>query len=95
MKLHFDSKQEFQLEAIKGITDIFEGQPLSGSDFEFSIGQLGALLTVNGFGNKLDFSQLDQLMENIQRVQKNNGLKVTTIDEKKIYFVAETKSAGQ
>jgi len=27
MKLHFDSKQEFQLEAIKAITGIFEGQP--------------------------------------------------------------------
>jgi len=32
MKLHFDSKQEFQLEAIKAITDIFEGQQLSGDD---------------------------------------------------------------
>jgi type III restriction enzyme len=48
MKLHFDSKQEFQLDAIKAITDIFEGQPLSGSDFEFSIAQPGALLTENG-----------------------------------------------
>jgi len=32
MKLHFDSKQEFQLEAVKTITDIFEGQPLSSGD---------------------------------------------------------------
>lgn len=70
MKLHFDSKQEFQLEAIKAITDIFEGQPLSSSDFEFSISQPGALLTENGFGNKLAFPQLDQLAENIQLVQK-------------------------
>jgi len=31
MKLHFDSKQEFQLEAIKAITDIFEGQTSKGS----------------------------------------------------------------
>ena len=81
MKLHFDSKQEFQLEAVKAITDIFEGQPLSSGDFEFSINQPGALLTENGFGNKLDFSQLDQLTENIQRVQKNNGLNVSTKDE--------------
>ncbi|MFH2031723.1 MAG: hypothetical protein ABIJ40_14070 [Bacteroidota bacterium] len=28
MKLHFDSKQEFQLEAVKTITDIFEGEQL-------------------------------------------------------------------
>ena len=37
MKLHFDSNQEYQQEAIKAITEIFEGQPLSRSDFEFSI----------------------------------------------------------
>src|SRR3972149_10785006 len=81
MKLHFDSKQEFQIEAIKAITDIFEGQQLSSGDFEFSITQPGALLTENGFGNRLDFSRLDQLEENIQRVQKNNGLKISTKDE--------------
>ncbi|MCK9414571.1 MAG: hypothetical protein M0Q53_19870 [Prolixibacteraceae bacterium] len=34
MKLHFDSKQEFQIEAVKAITDIFEGQPLNGNDFD-------------------------------------------------------------
>ncbi|MDO9256276.1 MAG: DEAD/DEAH box helicase family protein [Bacteroidales bacterium] len=78
MKLHFDSKQEFQLEAVKAITDIFEGQPLSGNDFEFSITQPGALLTENGFGNKLHFSELEQLFGNIQKVQSNNGLKVST-----------------
>jgi type III restriction enzyme len=81
MKLHFDSKQEFQLDAIKAITDIFEGQPLSGSDFEFAIAQSGQLLTENGFGNKLAFSQLEQLTENIQQVQKNDGLKISTSAE--------------
>src|SRR5674476_764654 len=81
MKIHFDSKQEFQLEAVKAITDIFEGQPLSTSDFEFAINQTGELLTENGFGNKLRFSQLDQLTANIQQVQGNNGLKVSTEDE--------------
>ena len=81
MKLHFDSKQEFQLEAVKAITDIFEGQPLSSGDFEFSIGQSGTLLSENGFGNNLKFSQIDQLTENIQCIQKNNGLKVSAKDE--------------
>ena len=65
MKLHFDSKQEFQLDAVKSITDIFEGQSLNSGDFEFSISHAGALLTDNGFGNKLDFARLDQLEENI------------------------------
>ena len=81
MKLHFDSKQEFQLDAVKSITDIFEGQSLNSGDFEFSISHAGALLTDNGFGNKLDFARLDQLEENIQRIQKNNGLKISTQNE--------------
>jgi type III restriction enzyme len=43
MKLHFDSNQEYQMEAVRAVTDIFEGQPLSGCDFEFSLTQTGAL----------------------------------------------------
>ena len=81
MKLHFDSKQEFQLEAVKAITGIFEGQPLSGGDFEFSINQPGSYLTENGFGNRLTVTGLDQLAMNIQTVQKNNGLKISSNEE--------------
>lgn len=32
MKLHFDSNQEHQADAIKAVTDIYEGQPLSGGE---------------------------------------------------------------
>ena len=35
MKLNFDSNQSYQWDAIKSITDIFEGQPLSNGDFGF------------------------------------------------------------
>ena len=75
MKLHFDSKQEFQLEAVKAITALFEGQPLSSGDFEFSISQPGALLTENGFGNKLTLTE-EQILENVKAIQQSNGLKV-------------------
>ncbi len=81
MKLHFDSKQEFQIEAVKAVTDIFEGQTLNNGDFEFSISQSGALHTENGFGNKLDFNKLDQLTDNIQNIQKNNDIKVATTED--------------
>jgi len=50
-------------------------------DFEIPNKEIAALLTENGFGNKIDFSHLDQLKENIQRVQKNNGLIISTEDE--------------
>lgn len=74
MKLHFDSNQEYQIEAIKSITDIFEGQPLNGGDFEFSISTAGALLTENGFGNRLNLSE-EQIWNNIQSIQERNEIK--------------------
>ncbi|MCK9641238.1 MAG: DEAD/DEAH box helicase family protein [Prolixibacteraceae bacterium] len=81
MKLHFDSKQEFQIDAVKAVIDIFEGQPLDGNDFEFTMGHSGTLLKENGFGNNLLFSKINQVAENIQLVQKNNGIKISTEDE--------------
>ncbi|MBM4171355.1 MAG: DEAD/DEAH box helicase [Ignavibacteria bacterium] len=81
MKLHFDSKQEFQLEAIKAITDIFEGQSLNNGDFEFALTQSGVFFNENGFGNKIDFSSLENLVDNIQRTQKQNSVKVLSKKE--------------
>ncbi|MBI5371274.1 MAG: DEAD/DEAH box helicase family protein [Sphingobacteriales bacterium] len=74
MKLHFDSNQQYQLDAIKSITDIFEGQPLNGGDFEFSIYQAGALHSENGFGNRLTVSE-EQIWENVKTIQQANEIK--------------------
>src|SRR3990170_3685061 len=74
MKLHFDSNQEYQIEAIRAITDLFEGQPLSGGDFEFSLNETGVLLTENGVGNKLTVTD-EQILENVKRVQHRNKIK--------------------
>ena len=74
MKLHFDSNQEYQLDAIKSITDIFEGQPLNGGDFEFSIFQAGALHSEYGFGNRLTLSE-EQIWENVKTIQTSNEIK--------------------
>jgi type III restriction enzyme len=76
MKLHFDSNQQYQLEAIKAITDIFEGQPLSGGDFEFSVSSAGALLSENGVGNRLTLSE-EQILENLKSIQQRNDIKDT------------------
>jgi len=74
MKLHFDSNQEYQLDAIKAITDIFEGQPLSGGDFEFLVSSTGALLSENGLGNRLTLSE-EQILENVKSIQQRNEIK--------------------
>jgi len=74
MKLHFDSNQDYQIDAIKSITDIFEGQPLSSGDFEFSMTSSGALLSENGFGNRLALTE-EQIWENIKTIQQRNEIK--------------------
>jgi len=73
MKLHFDSNQEYQWDAIKSITDIFEGQPLNSGDFEFTTSNAGALLSENGFGNNLTLSA-EQVLENVKAIQKRNEI---------------------
>ena len=36
MKLKFDPNQQYQLDAVDAVVGVFDGQPLSGSDFEGS-----------------------------------------------------------
>lgn len=74
MKLHFDSNQEYQWDAIKSITDIFEGQPLCTGDFEFAIHTSGTLLSENGFGNQINLTE-SQVWKNVQAIQKRNEVK--------------------
>ena len=56
MKLKFEANQEYQLEAMQAIVDVFEGQPLKSGDFEVEIVpssdqlQIGSELLV---GNRL------------------------------------------
>ena len=91
MKLHFDSNQEYQWDAIKSITDIFEGQPLSTGDFEFSMTAAGALLSENGFGNKLTLNK-DQVWENIQTIQQRNEIKTANAEFQGMNFSIEMET---
>ena len=50
MKFHFDPNQQYQIDAVKSIVDIFEGQPLNQGDFGFSVSENGQLFTENGVG---------------------------------------------
>lgn len=91
MKLHFDSNQDYQLEAIKAITDLFEGQPLSGGDFEFSIAPSGALLNENGFGNHLRLEE-EQVFENVEVIQKRNEIKNPALELRGMNFSVEMET---
>ena len=91
MKLHFDSNQEYQIEAIRAVTDIFEGQPLSGGDFEFSLTETGALLSENGLGNKLTLTE-EQIWENVKRIQRRNEIKSENSELQGMNFSVEMET---
>lgn len=73
LKLKFDSKQQYQLDAVDAIVDIFKGQQQKQSLFtarKHSGAQMDVLgkMTELGYGNKLDLSP-DELLENVIKVQ--------------------------
>jgi type III restriction enzyme len=92
MKLQFDSNQEYQLQAIQSVVDIFEGQPLSTGEYEFSLGHANSslALTDQGVGNAIRLREED-ILANICKVQERNKLPVS--DELKgMHFSVEMET---
>ena len=79
MKLHFDPNQRFQLDAIQSIVDVFEGQPLNQSDYEFALARDNGSLQFNenGVGNNIVLTD-EQILKNVNTVQKHNEIKSST-----------------
>lgn len=81
MKLQFDGNQQFQLEAIAAITDLFEGQPQGQPEYSvISLGPAGGLFegqesTELGVSNRL-LLPAEQLRENLRGIQLRNGIDV-------------------
>lgn len=81
MKLQFDKNQSYQLEAILSVIDLFEGQRLNKSDFEFSFtnSNNGSIqFTEAGVGNNLTLTE-NELLANLIKVQRRNQLKADEI----------------
>lgn len=76
MRLHFDPNQQFQIDAINSIIDIFEGQPLNQGDFSFSISSGYNLFQDGGVGNRLSIKE-EQVLDNVRDIQKKNELNVS------------------
>jgi len=73
MKLTFESNLAYQQDAIKSITDLFEGQPLEDSILEFNLKEEGTLNLINGVSNNLILSE-EQISENLKNVQLRNEI---------------------
>ena len=92
MKFLFDSNQDYQIQAINSVLDLFEGQPLNKGQFEFSLSGRDANLTVTeaGVGNFVSLTD-EAILENVVAIQERNGLTPsTTLDGRNFSIEMET-----
>ena len=80
--------QDFQMRAAESVCEIFSGQERTGSQFDEE-GTIRGLLT--GFGNGNITLSESEILANLQRVQSENGLKVSeSLDGMKFTVEMET-----
>jgi len=73
LKLKFDGNQDYQIEAIKSIVDIFEGQTSGKLDFEISTRANTIYKNELGIGNNLELED-KEILKNVQKIQLHNGI---------------------
>ena len=74
MKLKFNSNLDYQLDAIKSVTDIFEGLPIQNESFGIDFGrESGTFFNELGFCNTLSLSD-EQILKNLQSIQSRNNV---------------------
>ena len=73
MKLQFDSKQDYQIDAIHSITDLFEGEGFTPADLTFTSEGSFAVMP-----NRLSIIN-DTLLRNLQALQRDNRVTVDDI----------------
>lgn len=79
MRIRFDGTQEYQLDAITSVTDLFDGQPLAAA----AVGSMSSLGSIGlfdgselGYGNHLSLDE-EMILSNLQSVQDRSGLPVS------------------
>jgi type III restriction enzyme len=75
MKLQFDASQQYQLDAVESVVDLFDGQQTTSSASLFEASGLGLFQNEQGVGNLLQIDE-SAIIKNLRRIQERNGLPV-------------------
>jgi type III restriction enzyme len=81
MKIQFDAQQQYQLDAVSAVADVFDGQPLEQPDFAIiQTGEGTGLFqgqeqTEVGVGNRLAITG-DTIHDNVRRIQDRNEIEI-------------------
>ena len=81
MKIQFDADQQFQINAVAAVADLFEGQPQGAPEYAVvSVTGMGGLFagqeqTELGVGNRLLLAE-DSLLTNTREVQAHNEIEI-------------------
>ena len=98
MNLKFDKNQDYQLKAIQSVIDLFDGQHMSNSDFEFSMSDSNSgsiKFTDAGVGNNLSLTE-EELLVNLNRVQIENDLRSDEVSTsiEKLWYNQDSSEKG-
>lgn len=95
MRIQFDANQEYQLDAVGAVCDLFEGQPSAEGDMEVSLAGPSQLRASElGYANALHLSE-DAIERNLKQVQKRNRVGSYPTSANRVYTVEMETGTGK
>jgi type III restriction enzyme len=77
LKIRFDAEQQYQIDAVDAVVDVFDGQRGGSSlDLSLEVGEgtlVGEFNEVGGLGNLLTLSD-ETILDNVRSIQERNGI---------------------